>query len=476
MPKFALLIEAINIHAFVLDCQDLSTIRGGSILLLEAPERWREALPTGPKLEVVTSGASRAVFVFEAKQPDETVSSLRRYFATGRYRYATVRVECVESCGDLLRDEQVLTARVRWAQLRAPSLSMAGLAKGAAPCEIDLVRPAVQDGKHSASTEARREYGRTEKQQFLSRIARLEQPAFCNDLGELAGDYPDAGQLEDKMAIFAVDGNSFGKTLRDAAAELDLNHGSAQAMYQEFDRMLREFREKFFASLVKMADGPAWNKDGKKRIELLMCGGDELKIAVPAWQGLWLAREFYRQASDLRFGDRGKKLEFAGALIFAHHKAPIHGLTALAEKLLEEAKRDRSEGRMSFLVMESLDPVGGGLDFLRRYQTPDAETLRHVCVRVQKLPVVIDAIATLKASEFPRRKTYQVLSDLRYAREDASKTMSMALSQLDGEGASAWRDLAEACGNEHAAWYHLAELWDYVPADTVAEGGIHAAA
>ncbi len=220
MPKYALLIEAINIHPFVLDCQDLSTIRGGSILLLEAPERWRDALPDESRLSVVTSGASRAIFVFEAEAADNTVDRLRKYFASGVYQHATVRVEYVETCGDLLRDEQVLSARTRWAQMRAPSLSMAALTGGPAPCEKDLVRPAPEGEKYSASVDARRKYGKDEKQKFLSRVARLAEPwpVFCNELGQLA-DYEDAGQLDGKMAIFAVDGNSFGRTLRTAAAE-----------------------------------------------------------------------------------------------------------------------------------------------------------------------------------------------------------------------------------------------------------------
>ncbi len=249
-------------------------------------------------------------------------------------------------------------------------------------------------------------------------------------------------------------------------------------MYFRFDKGLRDFREKFFGSLVTAAEGPAWKNGDEKRIELLMCGGDEMKIVVPAWQGLWLAREFYTQAAPLKFrwqttdGENEKKLEFAGALIFAHHKAPIHGLTDLAEKLLEEAKRDRSEGKLSFLVLESFDHVGENLEFFRRNQTPNEEALARVSVSAAKLGELIDAIGKLRAGEFPRRKTYQVLSDLRYAKDEAEETMSMARRNLDTKERQAWDDLVSVCGHKDAAWYHLAELWDYVPVDG---GGANAA-
>ena len=91
------------------------------------------------------------------------------------------------------------------------------------------------------------------------------------------------------------------------------------------------------------------------------------------------------------------------------------------------------------------------------------EAAKNLCLKAQNLTVLVKAIRRLKRSEFPRRKIYQVLADLKQRPpRDASGNICMAKSSLDADGKKAYRDLVEACGHEHAAWHHLAELWDYV--------------
>ena len=88
--------------------------------------------------------------------------------------------------------------------------------------------------------------------------------------------------------------------------------------------------------------------------------------------------------------------------------------------------------------------------------------MKHVCVRAEKLDRLAEAVLKLKKTEFPRRKTYQVVGDLRSAPGEAALNTAAALKQIGREGTVVYDELVDACGHVDAAWYHLAELWDYV--------------
>src|SRR2546423_4391372 len=70
--KFYLRMEAVNIAQFLEDCEDLSTIRGGALLLLDSPRRLAQKFPL---LKEISLGGSQALFEFDAS-PDEA-SQLR---------------------------------------------------------------------------------------------------------------------------------------------------------------------------------------------------------------------------------------------------------------------------------------------------------------------------------------------------------------------------------------------------------------
>ena len=60
MEKFYMQVEAVNLSQFVYDTHDISTIRGGSFLLLEAIEGLAAAFEG--RLTQITAAASRGIF------------------------------------------------------------------------------------------------------------------------------------------------------------------------------------------------------------------------------------------------------------------------------------------------------------------------------------------------------------------------------------------------------------------------------
>ena len=454
MPKFLLSIEAINIYKFVLDSQDLSTIRGGGILLLEAPESGSQA--AGVTLNKITSGASRAVYSFQAETSEIVVQNLRNHFANhAKYSHATISVECVEASGGFLEGLERLTAITRRNQMRSPSFSLNCLAGNNGVCNTDLTRAAAVPNGMSASVSARRSHGLVQKQHFLTSAANIPANSvqFSHDLNGIA-DWSAAGYLKGKIAVFAVDGNSFAGYLRQAALHAMQTGGDPELIFSNFDRSLATFRTSFFESLiVESADQSTWGEGAVRRIELLMSGGDEMKIVVPAWKGLWLVQSFLKHAATLA------PRTFACALIFAHVKAPIHGLTALCEDLLQESKQNRDHAQLSYVVLESFDHVGEDLALFRKQQFHSTASL---AIAADRLETIQTAVRFLKANEFPKRKIYEVLTGLRTSSVIADALILKVVASLTSVTRAHYATLVESCGHPHAAWYHLGQLWDYV--------------
>ncbi|MFZ1415822.1 MAG: hypothetical protein WAS73_14775 [Defluviicoccus sp.] len=190
MATALLRIEGVNFDASVLDTNDLSTVRGGSFLFLEAIKAICAALelktgsapahPLIPRLISATpliEGASVGLFRLELGDPQPDVEDVRRIVAgwldgTGLpqlknaglakqphlrvlnlARYATFVVDVKPYQDDRLDKERFIEAREtviaanRWRQMQAPTVvavtgqPVDGRGAGKRICSIDFVRP-----------------------------------------------------------------------------------------------------------------------------------------------------------------------------------------------------------------------------------------------------------------------------------------------------------------------------------------------
>lgn len=353
MANVYLSVEAVNLGNLIQDTEDLSTIRGSGLMILdlEGPTRraidnWRQNV----SIELVTAGASQTVIRVQLNDDDTSDALVRHVSEFLRrdelLRYATIVVDCAIGDYDVARE--ALLAKNRWRQLQQSRVSIADAFLRAKErdtpenaeqqrtpwCPIDMVRPAVRlvdnvrnDEKRfvSNSVARRRAYGFSEKQDFYYRTAQWRPTAqtigdrlraawqfqqiaeFDRDGdGRPAKDYRELpANLNGKIAIFYVDGNEFGKK----QMKLCIN----EARQRQWDgRVQGEKLAALKNVLLQMWDpaipeqlGPAWwnqsNRDEWRfRFETLLWGGDELMWVVPAWQGWNVANSFFETVRKLQ--------------------------------------------------------------------------------------------------------------------------------------------------------------------------------
>lgn len=494
MSRYYLRLEAVNLSNFVGDTQDLSTIRGGGLLLLGAVEGLSIDLPYVGDFREVSTGASAGLYEFEADDdaaPSSGIVEGVRSYVEGRLkgrdglRYATVVADVRPAGQSFSEDLQALTACNRWRQMQSPSVVLdPGPSDG--PCEVDKVRPAVKQARvHdqemmvSESVFDRREHGRQMRQEIYREVvaagdgaARRAHPGrFVRDLGELAED-PDKGNLNGKMAVIHLDGNDFGGIK--AAA------GDSREVWERFDRTVKEYRRRVLDSLLDaMKDDPDWKTpSGRYRVETLLWGGDEILWVVPAWKGWETLRLFYDWSADWEFD--GRPLRHAAGMIFCHHRAPIHRLTRLADELSDQAKGGdgREHNRFAYEVLESFDHVGSDFAAYRLshcVQPLTPGTLPdpgQLILDSSVMPFLKEQAASLR-EKLPRRKLHQVVELLLTPPGDAA-----AVAARQAERGAAVRDLKDRLGRAgvpnaqvrelearlggEACWLHLNALWDYL--------------
>jgi hypothetical protein len=316
----------------------------------------------------------------------------------------------------------------------------------------------------------RREYGRRNKQEFYRK--ELEKYAggggvdlrFTDDLSELAGNSDAWGNLKDKMAVVYVDGNGIGALQREKCATW-----TAQ---QEFSLGLRKMQAAFLGDLLKRIDADdGWKNAGKLRLETLLWGGDELVWVVPAWRGWELLQFFYEESLEWKL--LGARITHAAGLVFCHHKAPIHEIVRLAKDLAGMAKskgKHRQEKNLfAYQVLESFDHIGRAMDegYLRnRYPFYAGTATNPLVLEGGSMKRIAETMPKVRR-DISRKKLFEMAKAVMTGQTaEADRVSAVVRKRLlrDGqtEALSCSQDFGEDCEHNHACWYHIAELMDYV--------------
>ena len=517
MSTYYLRIEGVNLDHFVYDTNDLSTVRGGGLLMLDLVDEVKNCLDEEQiAYQPISMGASWGLFSIQDDTLDATallanlrkkvvhkVISIEKQKEDGSHytieiapwRHATCVMDMVPAADDdshFQKNRDKVHALNRWRQMQELSLVLPGKNSACeddpkhAVCGFDLVRPKCrwlrfEDEKKAVSDHVfdRREYGRDRKQNFYkdqvamlpeadARIAPLE---FVNDLDELTRDpTKDYGNLAGKMAVIYLDGNDFGKTMSRCATPDE---------QKKFNTIVRSGQNRFLADLLQaIATDPHWlyqkksDPDGTKRLlrlETLLWGGDEIMWVVPAWQGWWLLAEFFQKTSTMDWSFQGKQLTHGAGLVFCHHKAPIHRIKDLAHNLAELAKaKDRGKGLAAYQVLESFDHAGADLQAFRSRRCPPGVTGNDLILDGDTMADLIPAMKDLKAiPDFSKRKLYQIVNALYKGNPDEARQLEEKAGFTE-EPSHSILDRFECCfGGQPACWLHLLELWDYVAPEEV---------
>ncbi len=499
MPRFLLRAEAVNFAWSCYDTQDLSTIRGGSMLMMNAHKMI--PLPSGLQLEA--HGASQSVWSFEATD-EAAAEGVRRAVEKaltghGLLKHATFVVDVVPESGDDAADLYRLRARNRWRQLQQPTLAVpeqhSGVRTSAKSyCQFDGVRPGrvgVMKGgdrfRVSPSVKARRGYGRRQKKAFYPEtvpgIADLGL-SFTNELEEVtsrAGCGPDdpLEHLDHRMAVIYCDGNKQGEM----AARLN------REKLAEFRDYTRRRQSEFLEDLLKKiaesrpAEGRpndwfsyhARQERHLVRLETLLWGGDDILLVVPAWKGWDVIRLFFAQVTGAiggepwRYGGSDEPaFTYTAGLVFCNKKASIHQMRDLAEDLFIEGKKEASHGGhdnwLGYEVMESFDVAGDDLERWRGSRlSSDAQDGRLLLLKPAQLEPAADFIRKVRAqvddpdSGISRRKIERYARTMRLHPKADSKFDDEVEKYLSSMEFRALEGL-----DTRQKLHHLAALWDYV--------------
>jgi len=510
MTIYYLRIEGVNLGAVLDDTPQVSVQRGASYLLRKAAITLTQPDTVGLRLTPISIGASIGVYECEAEPDQEQVLAATVQHALNShddYRHFTFVVAAVAASDNFQQDCERLITLNRWQQMQMPALSLEGLAGSTqAPCGWQGVRPADthkwmdQDTKipMSRSVLTRYNAGRDLRQEFYRKEAgnAYADCQFTDDLHQLANN-PNKGQLSDKLAVFYFDGNQFGKLLRRIIGKHKTE--DPKALYRDVDNKLREFLRGYLAAFLThaRANTDYLTDDGRLRLEVLMWGGDEVLIVVPAWCGLDSLAFFYNHIAEWNI--KNEPLTFASGIIFAHQKTPLSRLKqCVKEELAENVKKtlkkmsgqkEKSMLRNGFdyLILESIDyPVEPLAQFRQKVYRDLSQSLVPLAPFT---PEALAALAELKAS-LPKSQCYQLAHAILQAGDlpalDASETSTSLASQALARLELVTQGGAERCERVTARylcdvfgqplpavwrWLHLLELWDYLPTVPSAEEG-----
>jgi len=513
--KYYIQIEAVNTSNFIFDTYDISTIRGGSFILLETIKKLEKSFPD--ELIPISTAASIGLFKVEAteKVKNDLLKKIQDFINENTQGHATFMIACVEDEGQKFRViSETLQAQIRRDQWRFPTIPIPEFGGTNIECFLDGWRPGVKqyvvsqnpdEGEMiSASTHFRRERGREIKHKLFKELLGDEyKDEICaKDLGLLARD-SSKGVLNGKIAFLYIDGNTFGKIRKEKCIDDETR--------EKFDRVIQEgFRDLFLKELLKKAKSdPDFVTNDEKgnpalRLEILLWGGDEVILVVPAWKGWDVLRLFYKLSEELTF-ERIPLTHRAG-VIFCHHNAPILQIRELADKLMQKAKIDIQKKASNdntghdgwinheqgdafhYLALESFDMLTGNLDeFIEDYyklavrkdnfintgteKSEDGVIDRgkkagytDLLIRAHEMPLLMKQLSILRKN-LSFGKIIKIIQALQVSNSTEIKATKERMIELVGkEHREEVQDAITAIeSTSEQRWYFLSDLWDYIP-------------
>jgi len=519
MCKYYLRVEAVNLANSIYDTSDISTIRGGSFMLLDAVN----AIEEPGKIEKKSIGASSGLFELpqaSSKEEAEAVCQAVRKTLAEKGKKATFVVDFIESADSNAQAViKELMAKNRWSQFQQATIipppekiKLLSEMKDAEPEAYKgehVLKPCEKDGLYPGNVHAfkpgpgdermwisertyhRREFGKKLREgelfrkialpalshfnnipDFYKKFSRMNDNSvqFTRDLENLCQD-PEKGALNGKIAFLYLDGNQFGDIRNTKCKIFDtLNNFDETVQFKLRGKALLEIL------LAAMDDQDFKTENGQIRLETLLWGGDEIEWVVPAWKGLEVAQTFFAQSATFE----GQDLTHCMGIVFCHHNAPIREIRKLAHHLADYVKADlkknsdpptKENGNLiQYVVLESFDAIQQDLDvFANQYY--NLNCLNPLRINADKeLNTLVTQLKTITRS-FPHNKIYEITKLLKINNDYDSKEVKEGLEGILKRAyteISLEKETLEAAlqviGVEEnpSKWFLIADLWDYV--------------
>jgi len=506
MPQYYVRIEAVNLDYSVYDTHDISTIRGGSFLILNSFNGIkRKAKKAGVQLKILSSAASEAIIRFEANGDNEAFKIEKMCYnalpdTTKKFTTFVSAILPITENQSFQTHIEKLKARCRWQQYKnlsfvLPKPSM----KTKDPCSFDGVRPAIYpeggNEKSSSIVRIRRKNGKKfrndlynkliDKSVFVSEqedeLEPIKKTKFVNDLETLSSN-PEMRSLDGKIAFIYIDGNRFGR-IRNKLFEVERYLSEDEKLLKDFqDRIQREIREPALETILKFALEPenkSFLTSSKDiRLETLLWGGDEIEWVVPAWQAFNVLKIFFNEASKQQYYSHEKLekpilLTHAGGVVFCSHNLPILQVRKYAHQLCDIAKSniptdvdsiDCTADCFAFLNMTAFDLIKGDVfRFLKEYHFPASPN--EFILKAIEIESLEHNLITIK-NYFPRNKLFDITTALKNQNFNEINTILEKVYELVPERSvelkNAITDIIN--GNLHR-WFLISDLLSYVGED-----------
>lgn len=487
MNRYYLRIEGVNLNNFVYDTQDLNTIRGSGLAILESVSHLEETSINGIKLKKISTGASAGLFEFEVdenaafdadafcKSVEEALINKNKVF-----KFATFVIDVLpftdRSVNNFLIDREKIIAKNRWRQMQSPRLAILPRNEGQNVCEVDSVNPAKADKENikskfvyvSESVFSRREYGKSRKDDFVKKeleqfnssletaetkfdLTLLNDKKFARDFKLLSTNPAKPKNIQNKMAVIYLDGNNFGKTQKELGIE----------QLQKFDAAKTSFQRNWLARLVeKVATDSDWQSNTEKflQMEILLWGGDEICLVVPAWKGWETVEEFFKY----EFNWENKTLTHSLGVVFCHSNAPIRQIKNLASALVDLAKKkSRQQNNIAYEILESFDHISKDLEEHRKSRCPQngLPNPKDLILDKNKISRISSELSAFK-KEMPKNKLNKIVHAL-LTPENFQEALSI-IDDVKKELNFNIANISDVLNGEPTFWIHALALWDFI--------------
>ena len=298
--------------------------------------------------------------------------------------------------------------------------------------------------KNKASGKKIEIYKRLERKLNEKKGIRLTQENYPDDFNEIGDSYDSKGYL----GFIYADGNGMGKILQTI---LNNDPDNDNLLYNFSSAVDTATKDGIIESLLKNIPELEREKRKKKEIfpvELIIAGGDDLVIAVPATKALQIALDFSDNFEHI-YSEMFKPKDRQGAtvscgVVIAKSTYPINLFFKSSEELLKSAKKLSKKP----LLTDKNATVGSAIDFsvVKTSATGNLQEIRKSELTIddelylterpyelEKLRELINFIKQCKENGFPNSKLKVLYSSLFKGKKQATLDYLKLISRLKNE-------------------------------------------
>ncbi len=452
------LLDTDRIHDFVFSTNKLKEIRGASTILNELNlVKTKEIMKKHMKDETgkIFLGGGSGKFIFEdmshAHNFCKEIEDAYRLYSAGEASITTAVVPYDDNAfvKSLYNGEKELRRnkdfKCKHVQLLSDHYFMMCESNGMLPAEFKIKTPEDKQPAVSYACSKKIENSKDGKnsffEEFVNYIEKAENtslqekkvknnwctvsknnlkrllPEDINSIGDYSNGY---------VGLIYADGNRMGQKLQKLESKDD---------YATFSKdILKSTKSAIFEALAKNL-----KLEHQFPFEILLLGGDDLLLIVPADKAIEITIDF---CDKFKSNLKKHNLSISAGVVITHANYPIHQMIDYGEQLLKSAKKKGNEfpneetNYIDFMVIKN--PIQSKVFDMRInemiYKSEDNRELRlfQRPYTTEQLSEIVEKIRTLKyEGKFPRSRLKQMYQSLFRGKNQAMLDYCMLISRLD---------------------------------------------